>query len=89
MHDLSRAVWRKSSYSGANGSCLEAAVLGEDVAWRKSSYSGQNGSCVEVAREVPGIVAVRDSKDPSGPALAFSPAVWQAFTARIRSGELA
>jgi len=43
--------------------------------WRKSSYSGGNGGgCVEVARNLPGIVAVHDSKDPGGPALALTPA---------------
>jgi hypothetical protein len=44
--DLSRAVWRTSSYSGGNGGeCVEAATV-----WRKSSYSGGNGGqCVEAA----------------------------------------
>ena len=32
--------------------------------WRKSSYSSQSGNCVEVARNLPGLVAVRDSKEP-------------------------
>jgi hypothetical protein len=57
--------------------------------WAKSSYSGANGNCVEVTRNLPGIVAVRDSKDPQGPALTFTPAEWKAFTAGIRSGKLA
>ena len=34
--------------------------------WRKSSYSGQSGNCVEVARNLPGLVAVRDSRSPTG-----------------------
>jgi hypothetical protein len=55
--------------------------------WRKSSYSGGNGGdCVEVAVLASGRRAVRDSKDPAGPALAFSPAEWRAFTARLRAG---
>ena len=62
MPDLSRAEWRKSSYSA-------------------------NGSCVEVARNLPGIIAVRDSKDPAGPALIFTPAEWDAFTAGVLAGE--
>lgn len=53
--------------------------------WRKSSYSGDNGSCVEVAA-AGGIVAVRDSKDPDGPALAFTPASFAAFVTAIRNG---
>jgi Domain of unknown function (DUF397) len=43
---------------------------------------------VEVARNLPGVVAVRDSKDPGGPALVFAPAQWEAFTAGVRDGEL-
>ncbi len=51
---------------------------------RKSS--GNGGACVEVARNLPGIVAVRDSKDPGGPKLAFSPEDWRAFTASVKAG---
>ncbi len=57
--------------------------------WRKSSYSSANGGqCVEVARNLPGTVAVRDSQDPAGPALAFTPRQWAAFTAQIKRGGL-
>lgn len=80
--DLTGAVWRKSSYSGTNGgNCVEVAEV-----WRKSSYSGTNGgNCVEVARALPAAIAVRDSKDPDGPKLTFTPQAWAAFTAAIRS----
>jgi hypothetical protein len=48
--------------------------------WRKSSHSSSNGgNCVEVADNLLDVVAVRDSKDPAGPALTFSPAAWRAF----------
>jgi len=60
----------------------------KDAVWRKSSYSGDNGgNCVEVAGNLPGAVAVRDSKDPSGPVLTFTPAEWHAFVAGVRDGE--
>ncbi len=61
--DTSRVIWRRSSYSGANG-----------------------GTCVEVGAMAGSAVAVRDSKDPDGPRLAFSPAEWQAFTHQVRAG---
>jgi hypothetical protein len=83
--DLIGAVWRKSSYSTANGgACVEVADL-TGSNWRKSSYSTANGgNCVEVAAGGPGVVAVRDSKDPDGPALVFTPADWSAFIASLK-----
>lgn len=62
---LSRAVWRKSSRSGANG-----------------------GQCVELAGSPRGIVALRDSKNPSGVVLVFTADEWRAFLGKIRRGEL-
>jgi len=62
--DLTRAEWRKSSFSNANG-----------------------GACVEVARNLPGVVAVRDSKDPRGPELIFEPDQWAAFIGGIKAGD--
>jgi hypothetical protein len=54
--------------------------------WRKASYSGSNGGgCVEIARNLPGVVAVRDSKDPDGPVLAFAPDQWRAFTDQVKT----
>ena len=56
--------------------------------WRKSSYSGGNGGgCVEVARNLPGIVAVRDSKNVPGPELAVSGQAWSQFVRGIKRGE--
>jgi hypothetical protein len=63
--DLTKAVWRKSTYSGAGG-----------------------GNCIEVASNLPGIAAVRDSKDRNGPALAFGADAWAAFLRSVKAGYL-
>ncbi|WP_341719467.1 DUF397 domain-containing protein [Micromonospora sp. FIMYZ51] len=48
--------------------------------WRKSTRSGSNGGeCVEVSDNLPGVVAVRDSKDPHSSALTFTPTAWATF----------
>jgi hypothetical protein len=48
--------------------------------WRTSTRSGTNGGdCVEVADNLPALVAVRDSKDPTGPVLTFTPGCWRHF----------
>lgn len=52
--------------------------------WRKSRRSGSSGgNCVEVADNLPGVIGVRDSKDPAGPALTFGPAAWRAFVTQL------
>jgi hypothetical protein len=53
--------------------------------WRKSGYSNTGANCVEVARTRGGKVAVRDSRNPKGGALSFSPDQWQAFAAKVRT----
>ncbi len=66
--DLSRATWRKSSYSnGTGGSCVEIAAIAGSTGDNKHK------------------VAVRDSKDPHGPALAFSAGEWRQFTAAVKA----
>ncbi|MFI5528454.1 DUF397 domain-containing protein [Kitasatospora sp. NPDC051853] len=60
---------------------------GSGSCWRESSYSGQGGECIEVADHVPGLLPVRDSKDPAGPALLFPSASFSAFVRAVRSGE--
>ncbi|MGC4819760.1 DUF397 domain-containing protein [Micromonospora sp. DT63] len=55
-----------------------------NATWRKSRRSGSSGgNCVEVADNLPGVVGVRDSKDPTGPALTFGPTAWRVFIARL------
>ncbi|MDH6706157.1 hypothetical protein P3T27_002880 [Kitasatospora sp. MAA19] len=55
--------------------------------WVKSSYSNNGGNCVEVSPGLTGLMPVRDSKDPQGPALLFPADAWQSFLSAIRSGE--
>ncbi|MBF6177643.1 DUF397 domain-containing protein [Nocardia otitidiscaviarum] len=58
-----------------------------DARWFKSSYSGGSQDCVEIAHLAAGVVGVRDSKNPTGPALVFTPREWDAFTAGVADGE--
>jgi len=54
--------------------------------WRKASGSAHNGGCVEVARNLPGVAAIRDSKRPEAGALVIDRAVFAAFLAEVRRG---
>ncbi|MET8678951.1 DUF397 domain-containing protein [Streptomyces sp. NPDC004647] len=90
-HDLSAAQWRKSSYSaGDGGNCIEVAEEFPGASqWRKSTYSGgDGGDCIEVANGLTGVVPVRDSKDPQGPALVFRADAWTSFVRAVKDGEL-
>ncbi|MGH3193142.1 MAG: DUF397 domain-containing protein [Streptosporangiaceae bacterium] len=51
--------------------------------WHKSSHSSQSGNCVEVARNLPALVVVRDSKDPDGVKLTVAHETWRAFTSGL------
>ncbi|WP_055490122.1 DUF397 domain-containing protein [Streptomyces sp. TP-A0356] len=52
--------------------------------WRKSSYSNADGGeCVEVADGFPGVVPVRDSKNPDGPVITVSVGAWRAFVGEV------
>ncbi|MGW4767076.1 DUF397 domain-containing protein [Nocardia sp. NPDC004278] len=55
--------------------------------WFKSSRSQGGSDCVEVAFLEQGHVGIRDSKNPTGPALVFTPGEWDAFTAGVNDGE--
>jgi hypothetical protein len=75
-------AWRKATASYANGRCIE-------VGYQKSTFSA-NGSCIEVGSGTDGacgMIHVRDSKDPEGPVLSFTPSEWTAFVAGVRNGE--
>jgi hypothetical protein len=57
------------------------------AAWRTSTYSANGSTCVEVAGNLPGIVAVRDSKDRQGPVLTISDQAWSQFVQGIKHSE--
>ncbi|MFC8537216.1 DUF397 domain-containing protein [Streptomyces sp. NPDC057249] len=61
-HDLTAAIWRKSSYSNTSG-----------------------GNCLEVADGHAGLVPVRDSKRPDGPALVVNAAAWAPFIESVKA----
>ncbi|MEU2793210.1 DUF397 domain-containing protein [Streptomyces sp. NPDC007100] len=81
-------AWLKSTHSDdKGGDCVECAPIGA-ASWRKSSRSGDTGgSCVEIAPH-PTTIAIRDSKNPTGPALALPPAAFAAFVAAVADGSL-
>jgi len=58
-----------------------------NATWHKSSHSGTQTNCVEVATLPDGTRAIRDSKNPDGPVLLFTPGEWNAFVAGARDGE--
>lgn len=84
--DLSGARWQKSSRSSDMANCVEVTFL-NGAHWLKSSRSTANANCVEVAFAGP-VVALRDSKNPSGSVLALPPHAWTAFTTALRTGQL-
>jgi hypothetical protein len=68
----------------ANG--MPAGEL-QGVTWQKSGRSNPSGNCVECAALPEGGVAVRNSRDPGGPALIYTPAEIEAFILGVRDGD--
>ncbi|MFI6322723.1 DUF397 domain-containing protein [Nonomuraea sp. NPDC050556] len=84
---MDHAARRQIEYLISNGpQWLRSAAMQTSPVWRKSSYSTEQefGTCVEVA-QLGANLGVRDSKDPDGPHLTFSPASWVAFVSSIKS----
>ncbi|MGW1839164.1 DUF397 domain-containing protein [Streptomyces sp. BBFR2] len=81
---------RKSGHREAGGA--ERVRAAEDFAgtarWRKSSHSDAGGDCVEILEDFPGIVPVRDSKVPGGPALVVGTGAWGRFVTAVKGGTL-
>ncbi|GII04624.1 DUF397 domain-containing protein [Planobispora takensis] len=74
--DLSKARWTRSSLSGDNGgNCVEVAELTGVTAGPRHKTGHAE------------LIAVRDSKDPDGPALFFTPAEWDAFIGGVKADE--
>ncbi|MFF6995606.1 DUF397 domain-containing protein [Streptomyces sp. NPDC008313] len=58
-----------------------------NAVWRKSSYTnGEGGNCVEIAEGFPGLMPVRDSKRPHGPAILFDVEGWTSFVSAVKKG---
>jgi len=55
--------------------------------WRRSSWAVGDRAFVEVADNLPGIVTVRDSRDPEGTTLVFTVREWEAFVGGAKDGE--
>lgn len=70
--------FRTSTYSFANGNCVE---IGTD--WRKSGRSVNGGACVEAGTS-PGAVLVRDTTDRGGVTLAFGTVAWREFLGSVK-----
>ncbi|CAL9285326.1 DUF397 domain-containing protein [Streptomyces griseoincarnatus] len=62
---------------------IPSSLALRDVRWLRSSYSTGANNCVEAARPAAGLLAVRDSKAPDGPALLFSPDAWARFVTAV------
>ncbi|MEV7013993.1 DUF397 domain-containing protein [Streptosporangium sp. NPDC051022] len=65
---------------------MPAAML-DGVVWRKSHFSNPSGNCVEMAALPGGAVAIRNSRDPQGPALIYSPHELDAFVQGVKGGD--
>jgi hypothetical protein len=60
----------------------------DQLHWFKSTRSNGSGACVEIARAQPGIIAVRDSKDPHGPVLTVAGSAFAALVDQVKTGRL-
>jgi len=64
-----------------------ASAAASGLEWRKSSFSGTQNDCIEVSESIPGVVPVRDSKDPEGAMLMFESAAFASFVNAVKAGQ--
>ncbi|MFF7725060.1 DUF397 domain-containing protein [Streptomyces sp. NPDC008001] len=85
MSAMPRYVPHRSTPAPVVAPSLHALL--RDAPWRRSSYSTGYNNCVETAGPLPGrFLAVRDSKNATGPALLFRSASWTSFVEGLRTG---
>jgi hypothetical protein len=87
--DENLSNWRKSSFSHANGNCIEVAASRGGARWVKSSLSFSNGNCMEAAawqESGTAAVGVRDSRLERSPVLTFSADEWRRFLGEVKRG---
>jgi hypothetical protein len=83
LMDLSRTAWRKSSRSnGTGGNCVEVAMIDAGTTGAQAIPTG-----AEHKADQERLIVVRDSKNPDGPVLYFTPAEWTAFRLGVLDGE--
>lgn len=81
-----RTYWRKKAVMQQIVNGVPAHTL-DGVIWIKSRHSAMEGNCVEMAALPDGCVAVRNSRDPEGPALVYTRAEIAAFLVGAQEGE--
>jgi hypothetical protein len=79
------AVWADSCWKRKKMSLVEFGFLNAN--WRKSRRSVHNGACIEVT-STPGVIAVRDSVDRSGPRVLYTAQAWQSFIEEAKMGDV-
>lgn len=75
-------AWRKSSYSGDQGACVEVGPAPAHIAWHKSTHSGDQGDCVEVG-PAPAHIGIRDTKNRDQGHLTVPRTAWRHFIQHV------